>query len=146
GKNANGAMPHSPSKITAVRRLLTWTNSAKDVNLALAPNESSGERFDYGSVTGTYQHLAKIACAARSLRWRSTRNKPASSYLVTAFLNNGHDDCSKRVLAPSFRHDGRSATSASTYASVALGWAWTNAFFTERLPHASGALFLDRPE
>jgi hypothetical protein len=54
----------------------------------------------------------KIACAPPAICRRFTRNKVASFHRVVRFRHNGHDERSQTVLAPSFRHDGRSAISA----------------------------------
>ena len=89
-------------KIMGFRRLLTRTNATKKADRAVGWNASTRERFDYESVTWSYQHPREFACALPIFRWWTTRNKTPLFPLVAMIRNNGHDDGEKRVLAPSF--------------------------------------------
>ena len=96
---------------------MTPTNAAKEAGRALGSFASADERFDYESVTWSYQHPCEFACALPVFRWWTTRNKAFLFPLVTTFRNNGHDDGEKSVLAPSFpsRREVGDQCSASTH-------------------------------
>jgi hypothetical protein len=83
---------------TADRRLLTWKRRQNRRGQDDGPRATLRLRKDDEDLSTS----AEIACGAPLSCRRFTRNKGASFWLVAPFQNNGHDDRSRTVLAPSF--------------------------------------------
>jgi len=83
---------------TADRRLLTPESTAKAAGWKCVFRATLRLQRDVMDLSVTRE----FACAPATFRWRFTRNKGQKFSTVATFCNNGHDERSQTVLAPSF--------------------------------------------
>ena len=88
----------SHREITADRRLLTARSTAKPAGWKCVFCATLRLQKDVVDLSTARE----FACAPAAFRWRFTRNKGQGLPTVATFCNNGHDERSQTVLAPSF--------------------------------------------
>lgn len=122
----------SSLEITADRRLLTPRSTAKAAAVKCVFRATLRLRRDVMDLSATRE----FACAPAAFRWRSTRNKAAPFQPLASFRNNGHDERSQTVLAPSFPSRREVGDQCSDPAARCFG---------ARTQVLNGVLILDRP-
>ena len=98
GKNVIPRLMRSRREITADRRLLTARSTAKPAGWKCVFCATLRLQKDVVDLSTARE----FACAPAAFRWRCTRNKREGLSTVATFCNNGHDERSQTVLAPSF--------------------------------------------